>query len=317
MTKREITAQVMERFTQRRAEGEREYDERIAALSDSVPGFAELTRELNAVGLSIFASSVGKGGENIDEIKSRTKELRAKRCALLESAGYPADYADRRYNCEKCADSGYVGLKMCSCLRKEFILAETENSGLGKLLKTQSFDNFSLRFYSGRDETMMKHNLDRLRAFAENFTSESSESFLLLGATGLGKTHLSTSVAKVVLDRGYNVVYRTAQDIMSVFERQRFGDGHQGDGTEREFFEAELLIIDDLGTEVVTQYTVSWLYDIINSRTNEDMPTIINTNLTKEELRSRYADRITSRIFGEFLPLVFSGRDVRLQKLSI
>lgn len=317
MTRREITAKVMAEFANRRAEGEKEYDARIAEASAAVPGFAELTKELSSTGLRIFASSIGGGKADLEAIRRETEEIRSKRSALLTAAGYPADYADRRYRCEKCSDSGYVDLKMCSCLRREFIVAGMENSGLGKLLATQSFENFSLRFYSGRDEVIMKHNADKLRKFAENFSSETTESFLLLGATGLGKTHLSTSVAKVVIERGYNVLYRTAQDIMSVFERQRFGDGHQGDGTEREFFEADLLIIDDLGTEVVTQYTVSWLYDIINSRTNEDKPTIINTNLTQEELRARYADRITSRIFGEFLPLMFTGRDIRLQKLSL
>lgn len=317
MTRKDMTAMVMAQFTNRRAEGEKEYDARIAEASAAIPGFAELTKELSATGLKIFASSIGGRKADLDEIRRETEEIRKKRSELLLAAGYPADFADRRYNCEKCSDSGYVDLKMCSCLRKEFIIAGMENSGLGKLLKTQSFDNFSLRFYSGRDEVIMKHNADKLKKFAENFTSESTESFLLLGATGLGKTHLSTSVAKVVIERGYDVLYRTAQDIMSVFERQRFGNGYQGDGSEREFFEADLLIIDDLGTEVVTQYTVSWLYDIINSRTNEDKPTIINTNLTQEELRARYADRITSRIFGEFLPLMFTGRDIRLQKLSL
>lgn len=103
---------------------------------------------------------------------------------------------------------------------------------------------------------------------------------------------------------------------MSVFEKQRFGSGTQGDGTESAFYDSDLLIIDDLGTETVTQYTVAWLYDIVNSRINSRKPTVINTNLTHEELRQRYADRITSRLLGEYRPLVFSGCDVRLQKLS-
>ena len=205
---------------------------------------------------------------------------------------------------------------MCTCLRKEIILAGLKNSGLGRLADTQSFDTFSEEYYSGKDLLTVRRNASVLRSFAENFSKDTTDNFLLIGPTGLGKTHLSTSVAVVVIGRGFDVLYRTAQEIMSVFEKQRFGSGTQGDGTESAFYDSDLLIIDDLGTETVTQYTVAWLYDIVNSRINSRKPTVINTNLTHEELRQRYADRITSRLLGEYRPLVFSGRDVRLQKLS-
>ncbi len=301
MTRSETVRNVIEEFDLRRAADEREYDARLAELSEKIPGFGDITHALSSVGLRILDAAM-KGGDTaaaVAEVRRETEKLRGERCDLLEKAGYPRDFADRRYRCEKCSDSGYEGLKMCTCLRKEIILAGLKNSGLGRLADTQSFDTFSEEYYSGKDLLTVRRNASVLRSFAENFSKDTTDNFLLIGPTGLGKTHLSTSVAVVVIERGFDVLYRTAQEIMSVFEKQRFGSGTQGDGT-----------------ETVTQYTVAWLYDIVNSRINSRKPTVINTNLTHEELRQRYADRITSRLLGEYRPLVFSGCDVRLQKLS-
>ena len=318
MTRKEITRKVVDDFNSRRVADEQAYDLRIAELSDEIDGFADVMRELSTVGLKLFGASV-KGGDTdsaVAQIRRDTEALRAKKEALLIGAGYPADYASRKYRCEKCSDSGFVGLDMCSCLRSEIIEAEIENCGIGKLIRTQSFDNFRLDYYDEQDRAIIKKNAVALYNFANGFGADTSDSFLMLGATGLGKTHLSSAVAKKVIERGYDVVYRTAQSAMMIFERQRFGDGFRGDGTERELFDADLLIIDDLGTEVTTQYTIACLYELINSRLNDDRPTIISTNLTKDELRERYADRIMSRLFGEYRPLLFRGGDIRQKKLS-
>ena len=291
---------------------EEAYKARLAELSASLPGFRELTAKLEATGLRAYLAAVR--GEGVDEVRRETEELRKKRCELLVSAGYAADYADRKYRCEKCSDSGFVGLKMCSCLRRALTMAALDGSGFGKLVRRQSFENFSLDYYDGRDKAIMKMNVARLREFAEGFSDDTRENFLLIGGTGLGKTHLASAVTRVVVEKGYDVVYRSASEFFAVFNRQRFGDGYEGDGAQRPFFECDLLILDDLGTEVTTQYTVSWLYDVINYRLNEEKPMIVSTNLTEDALRSRYDDRITSRIFGNYVPLIFTGSDVRAKK---
>ena len=285
---------------------------RLAELSATLPHFAELTAKLEATGLRAYLAAVK--GEGVDDVRRETEALRHKRRELLVSAGYPADYADRKYRCEKCSDSGFVGLEMCSCLKSELTMAALDESGLGKLVRKQSFDNFSLEYYEGRDRAIMKMNVDRLRAFADSFSDETRDNFLLIGGTGLGKTHLASAVTRVVIEKGYDAVYRPAGEFFAVFNRQRFGDGYEGDGAEKAFFECDLLILDDLGTEVTTQYTVSWLYDVINRRLNEEKPTVISTNLTEDALRARYDDRITSRIFGNYVPLIFTGNDVRAKK---
>ena len=137
----------------------------------------------------------------------------------------------------------------------------------------------------------------------------------IYGDAGLGKTHLSTSVAKVVIERGFDVVYESASGMIGDFEAVRFGRDYESHRDER-YFDCDLLIIDDLGTDVNNQFTASVIYNVLTSRINSKKSTIINTNLSHNELRGRYADRITSRLFGEFRPLLFTGRDIRRQKIS-
>lgn len=311
-TDNDVRRRVSEAFDRRRIADEEAYNARLAELSQTVPGFADVSEALKATGLRAYQAAIR--GEGVEELRRETDALRKKRRELLAAAGYPEDYADRKYRCGKCSDSGFVGLNMCSCLRRELTLAALDESGLGKLVRKQSFDNFSLDYYEGRDRAIMTMNVARLRAFAEGFSQKTAENLLLIGGTGLGKTHLASAVTRVVIEKGYDVVYRPAGEFFAVFNRQRFGDGREGDGSERAFFRCDLLILDDLGTEVTTQYTVSWLYDVINYRLNEEKPTMISTNLTEDALRSRYDDRITSRIFGSYVPLVFTGSDVRAKK---
>lgn len=313
----ENVRRVREDFATRRlaaAEASREKKERLHA---EIPELAELDARISSVGVRALGASIGSRDPEgaIREMQSEHTALRARRGALLAAHGYPADYTDIRYRCEKCLDTGFTGTKMCDCMRQELILATLETSGLGALMRTQSFASFSLDYYRGEERERMTANYTALRSFAENFPARRGENWLLIGATGLGKTHLSTAVARTVIGAGFDVVYDTAQGMFSAFEASRFGRGGSADAEER-FFSADLLILDDLGTEMTNSFTVSCLYSVINSRVNARRSTLINSNLTHSELRTRYADRITSRLFGEFRPLVFAGRDVRAQKLS-
>jgi DNA replication protein DnaC len=200
-------------------------------------------------------------------------------------------------------------------MKKALVLAGYESSGLGALIRTQSFDNFSLDYYKngGGNLDMMQMYFNSLKGFAESFDASTYRNYLLIGGTGLGKTHLSTSVARGVIDRGFDVLYVTAVGMVGDFEAKRFGNGESVRSTER-YYNADLLIIDDLGTEMVNQFTLSFLYDVINSRINNRKSTFINTNLNKNEIEAKYSERITSRLFGEYYPLLFLGTDIRKQK---
>ena len=203
---------------------------------------------------------------------------------------------------------------MCSCFREALFRAGVARSGLGRLPERQSFDNFSLSYYPDAEE--MRAVLGYCRRYAEQFSENTCESILLTGATGLGKTHLSTAIGQEVIRRGYDCVYVSAQNLLSDFEFERFGRSYRDDSPDRteDYFNCDLLIIDDFGTEMGNQFTVASLYNLINSRMNAGKPIIINTNLTSSEIRGRYDDRIASRLFGEFIFFRIRGTDIRQQK---
>ena len=253
--------------------------------------------------------------QKIAEVRRKNEELVKQRGEILTAFGYPADYTDLHYECDKCGDTGYVDTKMCSCMRRALVMAGYRSSGIYALMKTQSFDNFSADYYSNPAE--MKRVCEGLKKYASEFNANTYKNFLFLGGTGLGKTHLSTSIAAKVIERGFDVLYVSACGMISEFEAKRFGtkDSRESSDTAR-YYNAELLIIDDFGTEISNQFTVSCFYDIINSRMISGRSTIINTNLNKNEIKERYGDRITSRLFGEYLPIIFSGTDIREQKLK-
>lgn len=317
---REDYVRIKNEYSQKYVIARQRADERKGELYARLPEVREIDARLAGTGIdimNIIVSGCKDSEERIAALQERNGKLLERRAEILVSAGYPADYSDVRYECEKCGDTGFVDLKMCECMKRALVLAGYESSGLGGLIRTQSFENFSLDYYKdgGANYSNMEMFLVSLKRFAESFDGDTYRNYLLMGSTGLGKTHLSTAVAKTVIDRGYDVLYVSAVGMISDFEARRFGSGNgEGRDTER-YYGADLLIIDDLGTEVVNQFTVSCLYDVINSRINNRRCTFINTNLTRKEIEDKYSERITSRLFGEYYPLPFSGTDIRKQKM--
>lgn len=308
--------EVNDAFREKYERAVRESEEKKEFLRGKIPALREIDALLAATGTKVIAAAMD--GTDVEQkiaaIRKENEELTARRRALLRENGYPEDYSDVKYDCPLCFDSGFVGIDMCSCMKSAISDARLADSDMGRLAATQSFDSFSFSYYTGKDLEMVKSNYDKLRSFAESFDGESGESFLLVGATGLGKTHLSTAVGVTVIRRGYDVVYKSVQSMLEDFETAQFRGGDPE--SLRNYYDCDLLIIDDLGVELSNQFTVSCLYNVINSRINSRRSTIFSTNLTQSELREKYADRITSRLFGEYKPLLFSGVDVRRQKLK-
>lgn len=314
---KEIVAAVFSEYDRKRKHNENLRQLRLFEAYERIPKLKELDHELSSTGLQILAASLqGKDGleERIAKIKARNKELQEERAALLTNGGFGADYTDMKYECDKCKDQGYINEKMCSCLRNALITKQLEASGVGQLISNQSFENFSLDMYPKETREQMACLLTYLKRYAEQFEKE-KDNLLFVGGTGLGKTHLSTALAKAIIEKGYYVVYETATNIFSDFENDRFRDRYAGEEpVSTKYMECDLLIIDDLGTEVVTNFTVSCLYNLINTRLNKKLPIILSTNLNSEEIRKLYNDRITSRLFGDFEIKVFKGTDIRKLK---
>ena len=293
-------------------------ESRRAELHEKLPQIAEIDRALSATGPRILQEALkGKDGleERIRRIEEGNALLLEARNTILAANGYPEDYSSVHYECDTCMDTGFVGGKMCKCLRLALNYAGYESSGVLKLIEKQNFGTFDLQYYEGNERRNMERILSCARAYAEHFDGSVMRNLLFIGTTGLGKTHLSSAIAKVIIDNGYDVVYESAQNIFADFEAERFGRASAESRKTERYFQCDLLIVDDLGTEMQTQFTVPCLYNLINTRLIAEKSMIISTNVRKEELLAKYSDRITSRLFGEFEICVFAGKDIRSQKL--
>jgi DNA replication protein DnaC len=288
-------------------------ESRNLELREKYESIRAIDAELSGTGLKLF--KLACSGGDIAPLKARNELLVKERRALLVSLGYPEDYTDLKYTCEKCSDTGFAGTKMCACLRELLLRKNIMSSGIGKLIDKQSFDNFDLEWYRDKEENYknMSRNLKTAKNYAATFGSRPRNLFLI-GSTGCGKTHLSTAIAAEVISRGFDVLYDSAQNIISAYENDRFRAGYgQRELESAKYTECELLIIDDLGTEFVNQFTISTLYNLINTRQNKGLSTIISTNLSFEELGAKYEGRIYSRIVGcDYEVLFFGGRDHRI-----
>lgn len=282
-------------------------------LDANYPDIAEIDKELSSVSRLIVSAVLNGNCESeIEKIKQRNLYLQNLRREKLTSAGLDADYDTPVFSCPVCSDTGYNGKTFCNCVIKMCAREAYLSSGLGKASLGCTFDNFSLKYYGGRDRDNMQDVFDTCIDYANNFNGEGAN-LLFTGGTGLGKTHLSSAIAQRVIDSGYTVVYESAQNIFDVFESVRFG---KGDGNTEKFLNCDLLIIDDLGSEFSTQYTAAVLYQLLNSRLVNGKSIILSTNLGSKELLKRYGERIYSRLLGSFDTCVFSGNDIRLLKLG-
>lgn len=305
---------VKELIERRRESAIREAEARDAELRLESREIREIDAELTGTGLLLFKTACAGG--SLAPIRDRNLALMKRRGEVLLSLGYPVDYSEIKYTCPLCCDTGYEGSKLCSCFREELIKENIRSSGIGNLIEKQSFDNFRLDIY--QDEAIKKemtHNLNEAKKYADEF-SRDSKNLLLIGTTGTGKTHLTTAIARTVIEKGFEVIYDSAQNVVAAFEYDRFKSGYgQYEARGDKYLECELLILDDLGTEFSNQFTVSCIYNLLNTRINKGLPTVISTNLGAGELLSRYEDRIYSRIIGQDTVILrFLGKDNRLSR---
>ncbi len=292
----------------RRAEVFRKYPE-VKTIDDKIA-----SASLEFIRIMTVADPVERKRQ-LDALQTENLEMQRMQRAFLTGCGYSADWLEPRWFCPKCRDTGTRGGKVCGCY--ETLLRQIAYRELceSSPLDLCSFDDFDLGYYPDNDgngglssRAVMKSIRDYCRMYAEDFSPE-SPNLLMYGSTGLGKTHLSLSIAGEVIKKGFTVIYDSCPNMTSRLEDEHF---RRADGdTSESLLECDLLIIDDLGTEFLSQFTVSAIYNIINTRLLRRKPTIISTNLDIGGIQDRYSERIASRIIGEYTLLKFAGKDVR------
>lgn len=317
MANHDIYESARAEIDRRRESARSEAEMRCEILRSESEEIAKIDKELSTTGLQIMRAACY--GEDVESIRARNRALQQKRREIIVSLGYPEDYTDVHYTCPDCRDSGYIndGTKVCKCLRSLIIKGRVEASAMGKLIEKQSFDNFDLSVYSYDEKVheRMKAIYAIAKSYVRDFATK-RENLLLIGKTGTGKTHISTAIARELIHRGYDVIYDSTQNIISDFESDRFKNNYgKEENKSDKYLDCTLLIIDDLGTEFSNAFTVSALYNLLNTRQNKDLPTIISTNLSPEELARKYEDRIYSRIIGSGTKVLpFEGKDKRVTK---
>lgn len=294
-----------------RKKAERISEERKAEVEEKIPELKELNDKLSSTVCELTKVIISKSDDaesQIEKIKKTNIETQNMRNELLTSNGYPADYLMPQYSCKKCSDTGFVDGKRCDCLEKLVEKLKIDKLNENSSISMYSFADFKTSYYDGKAAETMTKILGFCQRYAANF-SKQSESLFMCGETGLGKTHLSLSIAKEVIARGYNVAYDSIINYLNEIEREHFGKSDNDTLSAITF--VDLLILDDLGAEFNSPFYNSTVYNIINTRINKRLPTIISSNLTSDAVAERYDDRIASRIFGEYTYLRFVGDDVR------
>lgn len=310
---------------QRRDDAEYSAKQRHDTVADAHPEILALEKEMADAGLAaIKAIGMGANAKSyIESLAEKNLTAQAKRAEILKSMGLPENYLTVSYSCKACEDKGFVDGKMCECHRNLLRQLSYAELCLKAPLEKSTFENFSLKYYPVEADPKFKISpkakmgeiYEYCKNYADDFSSKSGSIFMY-GATGLGKTHLSLAIAGKAIRKGYGVIYGSAQNLLTKLENERFGRATADDvAAEEAILECDLLIIDDLGAEFTTSFTVAAVYNIINTRILEGKPTIISSNLTLKELEDKYTQRITSRIIGNYKPLVFCGKDIRQQKL--
>ncbi len=296
--------------TENRIKAIEEADEKRRELHARIPRIALIDKTIESIPLRII------GGEDTDALRRQTESLNIERAQILEAHGYEPDYDEPKFECIICNDGGYTDdLKLCQCVKNMKATSRYTESSLAYGLRSKTFESFDLSFYAeGKERDNMKSIFEGCKRFASAFPNVNRSGLLFVGGTGLGKTHISAAIGNVVSANGMSVIYESAQQIFDTCDAVRF---NRLDLSERSKYEnCRLLIIDDLGAECITQYSVSAITSLIDLRIVNGRKTVISTNLDLEKLCKTYGERLYSRLLGEFTVCKFTGKDIRMQKIK-
>ena len=309
---------------------------RIEEVYEKIPEMKELNNSTGSVAVSRYKESLKSGRLSINDLKNDIDDIKNKKEELLLSAGFPKDYMEITYDCKDCKDTGYIDGKKCHCLQLKIRKLLYAQSNLENILNKENFENFSFDYYDnktilpGQNMTNAAY-MEGVKRFCEKFADKyfktnasknavdtaleenDRRNIIFSGNTGVGKTYLSNCIAKVLLDRYYSAIYLSAKELFEALVKVKLEKSEDQKYLLliEEVYESDMLIIDDLGTELSNHFTTTEFFHIINRRVNTEKSTIISTNLSLDEMRDIYSERVTSRIRKSFMYIRLFGNDIR------
>ena len=306
---------IMKLYEARQTNSRHLLEERTAYVMKHIPGYNEVRNEIASVSVRQGKQLLLGNKDAIEDLKTELARLRRKQDALLTDAGLPTDYLAPVYECPACKDTGYIDGRKCHCFLQAQIDLLYEQSGIRKMLENENFSTLSYEYYQGEDLTRFKNTVLTCRNFINNFNSDYHNLFFY-GTVGTGKSFLSSCIAKELIEQGKLVIYFSSAQLFETLSRSTFDRNSEeaASGIYEDIYECDLLIIDDLGTELTNAFVSSQLFSCLNNRHLRRKSTIITTNLSLEELRDRYSDRIFSRITSNYGMCKLTGRDIRITK---
>ena len=314
--------QLMRVYEQRRLDNENRLRRRMEEVYRTIPALEELDHSISELSLRQAKRLLDGDDTALVSLKDKIHQMSSSKARLLKSAGYPADYLELQYTCPDCQDTGYTGKGKCHCFKKAIIDLLYTQSNLKEILKKENFSTCSMEYYSKRhidsltgrsSYDAMKTALKSCHEFIDNFSSD-FRNILFYGDTGVGKTFLSHCIAKELLERTFSVIYLTAAQLFDIFAKNAFEKNAEAEITYGHIYDCDLLIIDDLGTELANSFTTSQLFICLNERIIRAKSTVISTNLSLDDMKNIYSERVFSRITSHYTVLRLTGDDIRIQK---
>lgn len=314
-------AEIMKIYQDIRDNEDRKQKDRRNEISKKYPEIIKIEDQISKLSLNMAMDILRSKNKNdlIESYKDKMTDLKMKKCELLVSKGYSADYLNHHYRCGKCKDTGFIGTKKCSCYKDKLIHLYYKNSELENIISDKNFDTFDINLFSTHKNENekysprknMENNLDYImKSYIPDFNNISTN-LLFYGNPGSGKTFLSYCIAETLLSSGYLVVYKTSEELIDNLRQIRFNNDNN---LEELLLDCDLLIIDDLGSEHLNEFSVSELFSLINKKILTNKKMLISTNLTLPEIAKSYSERISSRLIGDFKLCKFYSDDIRIKK---
>jgi len=306
---------IMRSYAEKRIKARHNLEERLLIIEKQIPALARFDEAITSLHARKVRAAIEGDTQGKITAEQQLTKLHQERLELLNAHGFAPEHLTPVYECPDCQDTGYIGTEKCHCFRQAEIDLLYHQSQLKEILERENFETFSYSWYEGEDLDIMKRNVMEARLFIEHFDTQ-FQNLLLLGGVGTGKTFLSNCIAQELLNSGHSVVYLTAFQFFDLLSKTAFGSGSENTSTAGYSYilDCDLLIIDDLGTELVNSFTVSQFFLCINERILRRKSTLISSNLDVEALRNTYSERIFSRIISNYTIRQLPGKDIRIKK---